>query len=82
MVATPLQKNLENAQGFHLIQEFFIFTSDNYRVRKLDGIPLEQVVERQKELDHVLQRNLNNNLTASITILHNDDSELTAYLKA
>lgn len=71
----------EATNGLHLVQEFFIFTSDDYRKRKLAGVPMQEVEDRQQEFNGVLRRNLNNDLTASLTILHNNDTGLRSYLK-
>ena len=76
--ATALE---EVSDGLHLIQEFFIFTSDDYRSRRLQGFPMAEIEDRQKELNSVLQRNLNNDLTTSLTILHNNDTSLRPFLK-
>jgi len=77
---TDTPKDVNN--GFHLIQEFFIFTSDDYRKRRIPEVPMPLIEARQKEFNYVLQRNLNNNLTESLTILHNNDSSLRPYLKS
>jgi len=63
----------------HLLQEFFIFTSEDYRARKLEGVPLEDIEKRQEEFNKVLQRNLNHPFTSTLTIVHND-TNLRTYL--